>query len=81
MNNKKAKINLQPAKVEQVEALINDIKKEGTLPEIDSVLEMLSDLKNKIQKGDKVPSYLKNALSGSLKNNAEFAEQLDQILE
>jgi len=81
IHNKTTTVSFDPYKVEQIEGLIKIIKEDGSLPELDSVLEMLNDLKSKIKGGTKVPSYLKNALRTSLKVNETYAKQLNQILE
>lgn len=79
-NAKKPVVSLNSGKVKQIEELISAIKEEGNLPDIDTVLEMLNDLKGKIKEGAKVPGYLVNALQDSLKANVDFTEQLAQIL-
>ncbi len=56
---------------------MEDIKKDGALPDMDSVLEMLNDLSSKLKKGDKIPTYLKSALQSSMHSNAEFTKQLN----
>jgi len=81
LNSQKAEINLQPDKVDKIDVLIKAIKEDGNLPELDSILEMLNDLKSKVKEGTKIPTYLQNALHDSLKSNEKFTKQLNQILE
>ncbi len=76
----KSKVNFDSPKLEQVNMLIKAIKVDGSLPDLDSILEMLNDLKSKIKEGTKVPSYLKNALRDVLKTNDEFTKKLNDIL-
>lgn len=81
LNDERTTIINNPEKVLKIEALINDIKEDGSLPGIDSVLEMLSDLSSKLKEDAKIPSYLKSALHSSFINNPEFTNQLNSILE
>ncbi|MCF6359611.1 MAG: hypothetical protein L3J29_02480 [Cyclobacteriaceae bacterium] len=80
-NDKKPEVSLNSGKVKQIEELISAIKEDGNLPDIDTVLEMLNDLKGKLKEGAKVPGYLVNALQDSLKTSVDFTQQLAQILE
>ncbi len=81
LSEQKVEVNLQPDKVDKIDVLIKAIKEDGSLPELNSVLDMLNDLKSKIKGGSKVPSYLQNALRASLKANEIYTKQLNQILE
>ncbi len=80
-NKRKVEINQSPQKVEQIMGLTTTIKKDGNLADLEAVLEMLDDLKNKFDKGSSVPAYLKAALQNSLKNNAAYLDALTKILE
>ncbi len=74
------KVNLQPQKVKQVEALIMAVEKESDIPDKKNVLEMLQDVKSKLNDGAKIPTYLKGALQESLKDYDLLLTQLSQIL-
>lgn len=73
--------NFDQEKTRMVEVLMEDIKKDGNIEEMESTLEMLADLESKIRKGEKIPAYLKTGLQSSLKNNQAFTDRLNQILE
>lgn len=81
LNDEKPAIINNPEKVLKIGALIIDIKEDGSLPDIDSVLEMLSDVSSKLKEDAKIPSYLISALHSSLINHPEFTNQLNSILE
>lgn len=76
-----AKKDANPDKVALVEILIQEIKADGNLPEMETVIDMLNDLAEKMKTDVKIPSYLDNALRDSLKSKSDFLAKLEEILE
>lgn len=81
INVEKNEKNSNPEKTEKIEALIFSVEKDTSLNNKESILEMLTELKNKTKEGAKIPSYLKSALMNSLESNQELKNQLIQLLE
>ncbi|MCF6352212.1 MAG: hypothetical protein L3J06_04290 [Cyclobacteriaceae bacterium] len=80
VNKRKVEVNNSPQEVEQIKVLITAIKKDGNLADLEVVIEMLDDLKDKLDEGRSVPAYLKTALQNSLKKNAIYSDSLAKIL-
>jgi len=68
------------SKIEKIESLIWHIRQDHTVTNLDDVIDMLHDLKNKISADKEAPSYLINALRSSLNSHKDYLEQLNQVL-
>ena len=80
LNNQLETGNQNLEKAEQISLLIAEIQKDGTLENIDTVVEMLNDLLEKTKNNANVPSYLESALRESLQLNSSYAEKINRIL-
>lgn len=68
-------------KIKKVDTLAKAVRDDGSLTDQENVLEMLKELSIKVRSDSNIPSYLKDALRTSLKGNANFTKQINQILE
>lgn len=53
----------------------------STLPEKNDALDMIRDIKNKLNKGEQVPKFLTEALKGAVKNDEAITADLAKALE
>ncbi|MEQ9285542.1 MAG: hypothetical protein RIG77_01460 [Cyclobacteriaceae bacterium] len=63
-----------------IDELIEKVKTDGDLSSNSEMLEMLEDVRNKLQDGDEVPGYLVKILKGNLEGKGELLELLDKAL-
>lgn len=72
------KENLEKMKV--VDQLIDKIVASDLFDKKDEIIEMLSDLKSKIEKGESLPTYLTKTLRTELKSNNDLLQLFDSII-
>ncbi len=80
INSETKIVSNNPGVVNQVNNLIKRIKEDNSLEDVEGVVDMLNDLSFKIKTNAKLPSYLKNALQSSFKNNQLYTNKLNEIL-
>jgi hypothetical protein len=68
-------VNLDPWNALEVKVL------NSTLPEKNDAIDMIKDIKNKLEKGEQVPKFLSEALKAAVKNDEGLTADLVKALE
>ena len=73
--------NRKLEKANKIKLLISAIEKDKSIADSESIIEMLNELSAKIKEGNVIPKFLTSALHTSLESNADYSNQLNQILD